>query len=57
MTSENSCRPNIVWLVLDSIRQDHTTMGGYDRDTTSKIDRIASLPEGESFDRCFATAK
>jgi uncharacterized sulfatase len=30
-------RPNIIWLTLDSVRQDHTTMDGYRRDTAPNI--------------------
>jgi hypothetical protein len=26
--------PNVVWITVDSVRADHTTVGGYERDTT-----------------------
>ena len=46
-------QPNIVWITLDSIRADHTSMGGYKRDTTPNIDRIGR--EGQSFDHCISS--
>lgn len=45
-------RPNVVWITLESTRSDHTTMGGYSRDTTPNIDRIASGRRGRAFDNC-----
>lgn len=39
---------NIVWIVLDSIRADHTTIGGYERDTTPRLASIAAEPDGFS---------
>jgi arylsulfatase A-like enzyme len=50
-------RPNIVWLTLDSVRQDHTTMGGYRRETTPRIQAIADQPDGVAFSSCFAHAR
>lgn len=47
-------RPNIVWVTLDSLRYDHTTMSGYQRDTTQNLARIASRRQGSSHSRCFA---
>lgn len=46
-------KPNVVWITLDSVRADHTSMGGYDRDTTPNIQRIAN--DGQYFSRCFAS--
>lgn len=48
--------PNIVWITLDSVRQDHTTMGGYSRDTTPNIQQIADDDEGIAFSDCIAHA-
>ena len=45
-------RPNVVWVTLDSVRQDRTTMGGHDRDTTPHLQRIGTT--GRSFDSCIA---
>ncbi|EMA49506.1 sulfatase [Halococcus thailandensis] len=45
-------QPNVVWITLESTRADHTTMGGYTRDTTPNLDRIAGATRGRSFDNC-----
>ncbi|QOS13587.1 sulfatase [Haloferax sp. Atlit-10N] len=45
-------RPNIVWITLESTRADHTTMGGYDRNTTPNLQRIADSDDGRYFDQC-----
>lgn len=47
-------RPNIVWLTLDSVRQDHTSMAGYRRDTTPELQRIAETDRGLAGSNCFA---
>ncbi|KTG26896.1 sulfatase [Haloferax profundi] len=47
-------RPNIVWITLESTRADHTTMGGYDRETTPNIQRIADSDGGRYFSECFS---
>jgi uncharacterized sulfatase len=47
-------RPNVVWVTLESTRADHTTPGGYERDTTPNLQRIAEAPRGRSFDSCIA---
>lgn len=47
-------RPNIVWITLESTRADHTTMGGYDRDTTPNILRIANSDGGRSFSKAYS---
>jgi len=48
-------KPNIVWLTLDSVRQDHTTMGGYERETTPNIQQIAD--GGVAFSSGFSHAR
>lgn len=45
---------NIIWLTLDSVRQDHTTMGGYERETTPNIQAIADRSDGVAFSSCFS---
>lgn len=47
-------RPNIVLIVLDSVRQDHLSCYGYRRPTTPNIDRIAE--DGVRFTRASATS-
>jgi len=50
-------KPNIVWLTLDSVRQDHTTMDGYHRETTPNIQTIADKPDGTVFTSCFSHSR
>ncbi|MFQ3474866.1 sulfatase-like hydrolase/transferase [Halonotius sp. F2-221B] len=47
-------RPNIIWITLDSVRSDHTTMGGYERDTTPELERISKTTDGQWFSNCFS---
>ena len=47
-------RPNVVLIVLDSVRRDHLSCYGYERDTTPHIDRIAS--QGVRFTRATAAS-
>jgi uncharacterized sulfatase len=49
-----STRPNVLWITLDSVRADHTPMGGYERDTTPNLQRIADSEAGRYFSNCFA---
>ena len=51
-----SRRPNIVWITLDSVRADHTSVAGYHRDTTPNLERIAGRPGGTALTNCFAHA-
>lgn len=46
--------PNIVWLTLDSIRADHTSMHGYDRDTTPNIHSLANRTDATAFRQCIS---
>jgi len=47
-------RPNIVWLTLDSVRADHTSMHDYRRETTPQIAALAYRTDGASFDTCIS---
>ncbi|WP_254272284.1 sulfatase-like hydrolase/transferase [Haloarcula marina] len=47
-------RQSIVWITLESIRYDHTSLSDYDRDTTPSLQRIADGTEGNSFDHCIS---
>lgn len=47
--------PNILWITLDSVRADHTSIGGYQRDTTPALDELSS--DGYSSANCFAHGK
>jgi uncharacterized sulfatase len=50
-------RPNVVWLTIDSIRADHTTMDGYRRDTTLNMATLGAAPDGVAFSNAIAAAK
>lgn len=47
-------KPNVVWITLDSIRQDRTNMAGFNRDTTPEMERIAAADTGTAFTECIA---
>ncbi len=47
--------PNVVWITLDSVRSDHTTMDGYERDTTPAIADLGA--SGHSFPTCISHSK
>jgi uncharacterized sulfatase len=47
-------KPNVLWVTLDSIRADRTTMAGYERDTTPNMARIADADDGTAFTECIA---
>jgi uncharacterized sulfatase len=49
-----SDRPNIIWVVIDALRADHTTMDGYIEDTTPELSAIAQKPGGRYFSNCFS---
>ncbi|SFR67290.1 sulfatase [Halogeometricum limi] len=49
-------RPNIVWLTLDSVRADRTSMAGYRRNTTPEMQRIADESDGQAFTNCVSHA-
>lgn len=42
-------KPNILWITLDSVRADHTSLHGYHRETTPEISRIAESEDGNNF--------
>lgn len=48
---------NIVWITIDSIRYDHSSMSGYRRDTTPNLERFAADRRATSFDQCIAHGK
>jgi len=53
-TAKKSAMPNILWIVMDTVRADHLSCYGYHHSTTPYIDRIAL--EGVVFDNAFSTA-
>lgn len=46
--------PNIVWLTVDSVRYDHTSMSEYGRDTTPNLAQLAAEADGLLFPYCFS---
>ena len=46
--------PNVILIVLDSVRADHMSCYGYDRPTTPNIDRIAE--DGIVYDRAYSAS-
>lgn len=46
--------PNIIWITLESVRPDHTSMHGYQRDITPQLQRIADTERGENFGHCIS---
>lgn len=53
----NGNRPNIVFIVLDSVRFDRTSVGSHHRDTTPNIASIVSQSDGHSFSTAMAHAR
>lgn len=49
-----SMAPDIVWLTLESLRFDHTSLSGYKRDTTPFLKSLSTGPNAVSFDGCFS---
>jgi choline-sulfatase len=48
-------RPNVIVIVLDTLRADHLSCYGYFRKTTPNIDKIAH--EGVLYENAFSTAE
>lgn len=44
--------PNILWITLDSVRSDHTSIDGYHRDTTPEMAAVGK--RGSSYTTCIA---
>jgi arylsulfatase A-like enzyme len=49
-----SQRPNVILIVLDTLRADHLSCYGYERKTSPRIDALAQ--EAIKFDNCYSTA-
>ena len=50
-------QPNIIWISLESFRYDHTSLSGYDRETTPHLARIAADSQATSFTDCITHGK
>ncbi len=53
-TSSEPDRPNILFVVWDTVRADHLSLYGYGRNTTPKLDRWAE--NARVFENCLSTA-
>ena len=51
---ENAPRPNIVLIVVDSLRQDHLSCYGYERQTSPYVDQLAA--RGVRYERAYSQA-
>ena len=47
-------RPNVLWIIWDTVRADHLGLYGYERDTTPNLDRWAA--GARVFEDCLSTA-
>ena len=47
-------RRDIIWITLESVRQDHTSLSGNERDTTPNVRRLAARSDSAAFSNCFA---
>lgn len=45
---------DVLWITIDSLRYDHTSMSGYYRDTTPRLQEIATERGGKSFSNCIS---
>lgn len=50
-------KPNIVWISLESVRADYTSIGNSSLSSTPNLERIADSDKGKSFQNCFAHAR
>jgi len=54
MVEMTGASPNIIWITIDMLRADHTSLHDYERDTTPNLAEYASRSDSKSFDNCFA---
>lgn len=43
-------RPNVLWITLESVRADHTSLYGYRRETTPNLQRLAARNDATALD-------
>lgn len=55
--SRVNASPNVLWITLESIRYDHTSLSGYHRNTTPSLQRIAADQQAHSFSNCISHGK
>ena len=47
-------RRDIIWISLESVRYDRTTVGGHSRETTPRLRTLLQRPDSLSFNSCFS---
>ncbi|WP_416840399.1 sulfatase [Haloferax sp. DFSO52] len=45
---------SVIWITLESVRQDRTSLGEYQRDTTPFMKELANETHSKAFDKCFS---
>lgn len=53
-STQQTCQPNILLIVMDATRADHLSCYGYQRETTPTLDKIAA--KGVLYDQCISPA-
>jgi len=53
-TASKTDKPNVLWIVMDTVRADHLALYGYGRDTSPSLDALAS--EGTAFEHAVSQA-
>jgi arylsulfatase A-like enzyme len=54
-TESHPDQPNIILVAMDTIRWDHTSLGGYHRDTTPSLSQLAQTEGSTTFSRAYST--
>lgn len=47
-------RRDIIWITLESVRYNRTTVGGHHRDTTPHLHALSKMSDSQSFNYCFS---
>lgn len=47
--------PDIIWITMDMVRADHTSINDYSRETTPNLESIVSNSDVVNFPRCYST--
>ena len=47
--------PDIIWITMDMVRADHTSINNYKRETTPNLESIVSNSDVINFPRCYST--
>lgn len=47
-------RRDVIWITLESVRQERTSIGGHERETTPNLLSLAESLRGAAFEQCFS---